>query len=135
MSRLLFSNLPFFMFQNLDLRTHKLIYEGSLNWRIGNRQKLIDIHVLLLHDVIILLQKQDEKYVLKFYNVNTPSGGAPALSPIVKVSSVLVRDNAVGELLGYIMSSSHHMHLLNGHRLIKNKGYYFVFKSRTSRCL
>lgn len=104
-----------FSFQNLDLRTHKLIYEGSLNWRIGNRQKLIDIHVLLLHDVIILLQKQDEKYVLKFYNVNNPSGGAPTLSPIVKVSSVLVRDNAVGEFsLNYVM---------------QNFGFHYVFLS------
>ncbi|KAK6619063.1 hypothetical protein RUM44_003445 [Polyplax serrata] len=96
-------------FKNLDLRTHKLIYEGSLNWRIGNRQKLIDIHVLLLHDVIILLQKQDEKYVLKFYNVNTPSGGAPALSPIVKVSSVLVRDNAVDKTALYLVNTSHNL--------------------------
>jgi hypothetical protein len=49
--------------------------------------------------VIILLQKQDEKYVLKFYNVNTVSGGdrSPTLSPIIKVSTVLVRHNAVGE--------------------------------------
>jgi hypothetical protein len=56
--------------------------------------------VLLLDDVIILLQKQDEKYVLKFYNFNTVSGGgdrSPTLSPIIKVSTVLVRDNAVGE--------------------------------------
>ncbi|KAJ9587091.1 hypothetical protein L9F63_028338, partial [Diploptera punctata] len=86
----------------LDLTKHRLIYEGSLNWRIGNRQKLIDLHVLLLDDVIILLQKQDEKYVLKFYNMNTTTGGsssggerAPTLSPIIKVSTVLVRPNAV----------------------------------------
>jgi len=61
---------------------------------------LIDLHVLLLDDVIILLQKQDEKYVLKFYNMNTASGGgerSPTLSPIIKVSTVLVRPNAVGE--------------------------------------
>lgn len=80
---------------------HRLIYEGSLNWRIGNRQKLIDLHVLLLKDVIILLQKQDEKYILKFYNINTASGGggerSPTLSPIIKLSTVLVRHNAVGE--------------------------------------
>ena len=92
--------------QNLDLTKHRLIYEGSLNWRIGNRQKLIDLHVLLLEDVIILLQKQDEKYILKFYNTNTTGGGSsgnsdrsPTLSPIIKVSTVLVRPNAVGKSL------------------------------------
>ncbi|KAL0273501.1 UNVERIFIED_CONTAM: hypothetical protein PYX00_006146 [Menopon gallinae] len=89
-------------FKNLDLRTHKLIYEGSLGWRIGNRQKPIEIYVLLLHDIIILLQKQDEKFVLKFYNMNTSS----LLSPIVKVSSVLVRHNAVDKSALYLVNTS-----------------------------
>ena len=69
-------------------------------WRVSNRQKLIDLHVLLLDDAIILLQKQDEKYILKFYNMNTPSGGSergPTHSPIIKMSTILVRHNAVGE--------------------------------------
>lgn len=63
--------------------------------------------MLLLDDVIILLQKQDEKYVLKFYNMNTASGGgerSPTLSPIIKVSTVLVRPNAVGEWLLWNLS-------------------------------
>jgi len=53
-----------------------------------------------LDDAIILLQKQDEKYILKFYNMNTASGGServPAHSPIIKMSTILVRHNAVGE--------------------------------------
>ena len=55
-----------------------------------------------MEEIIILLQRQDEKFILKFYNVN--SGGtssnerAPTLSPIIKVSTVLVRPNAVGML-------------------------------------
>ncbi|XP_069677128.1 rho guanine nucleotide exchange factor 12 isoform X3 [Periplaneta americana] len=97
-------------FKHIDLTKHRLIYEGSLNWRIGNRQKLIDLHVLLLDDVIILLQKQDEKYVLKFYNMNTASGGgerSPTLSPIIKVSTVLVRPNAVDKKALYLVNTSH----------------------------
>lgn len=53
-----------------------------------------------MEEIIILLQRQDDKFILKFYNVN--SGGtssnerAPTLSPIIKVSTVLVRPNAVG---------------------------------------
>lgn len=60
----------------------------------------MDLHVLLMEEIIILLQRQDEKFILKFYNVN--AGGtssnerAPTLSPIIKVSTVLVRPNAVG---------------------------------------
>ncbi|CAG2056382.1 unnamed protein product [Timema podura] len=96
-------------FKNLDLTKHRLIHEGPLNWRIGNRQKLIDLHVLLLEDVIILLQKQDEKFVLKFYNMNTAGGGverSPTLSPIIKVSTVLVRHNAVDKKALYLVNTS-----------------------------
>lgn len=81
-----------FFLQNLDLTKHKLVHEGSLNWRIANRQKALDIHVLLLDDAIILLQKQDEKFILKFYSQSL-------LSPVIKVSTVLVRHNAVGRYL------------------------------------
>ena len=77
------------LLQNLDLTKQKLIYEGVLNWRMSNLKKLIDVHVLLLEEVIVLLQKQDEKYVLKYYN--------STLSPVIKVSTVLVRPNAVGK--------------------------------------
>ncbi|XP_049802572.1 rho guanine nucleotide exchange factor 12-like isoform X3 [Schistocerca nitens] len=96
-------------FKNLDLTKHKLIYEGPLNWRISNRQKLIDLHVLLLDDVIILLQKQDEKYCLKFYNTITSGSSErmPTLSPVIKVSTVLVRHNAVDQNALYLVNTSH----------------------------
>ncbi|KAL1124679.1 hypothetical protein AAG570_001303 [Ranatra chinensis] len=85
-------------FRNIDLTKHRLIHEGCLNWRIANRPKLIDLHVLLLEDVIVLLQKQDEKYVLKFYN--------PTLSPVIKVSTVLVRPNAVDKKALFLVNTS-----------------------------
>ena len=40
------------------------MYEGGLVWRI-NKQKSIDLHVLLFEDIIVLLQKQDDKLVLR----------------------------------------------------------------------
>ncbi|XP_066992612.2 rho guanine nucleotide exchange factor 12 isoform X3 [Anabrus simplex] len=92
-------------FKNLDLTKHRLIYEGALTWRIGNRQKLIDLHVLLLDDVIILLQKQDDKYCLKFYNTNA-GDRSPTLSPVIKVSTVLVRPNAVDKKALYLVNTS-----------------------------
>jgi hypothetical protein len=89
--------IPYLVFlsQHLDVTKHRLIHEGPLGWRVSNRQKVIDLHVLLLDDAIILLQKQDEKYILKF-NMNTASG-SPTHSPIIKMSTILVRPNAVGE--------------------------------------
>lgn len=98
-------------FRNLDITKHKLIHEGPLNWRIGSRQKFVDLHVLLMEEIIILLQRQDDKFILKYYNVN--SGGAssneraPTLSPIIKVSTVLVRPNAVDKKALYLVNTSH----------------------------
>ena len=56
------------LFQNLDLTTYRLIYDGPLTLRLGDtkRFKTIDLHVVLLEDCIMLLQKQDDKYLLIF---------------------------------------------------------------------
>uniref|UniRef100_A0A1B6C0U4 Rho guanine nucleotide exchange factor 12 n=1 Tax=Clastoptera arizonana TaxID=38151 RepID=A0A1B6C0U4_9HEMI len=85
-------------FRNLDLTKHRLIHEGALNWRIANRPKPVDLHVLLMEDVIILLQKQDEKFVLKFYSTT--------FSPVIKVSTVLVRNNAVDKKALFLVNTS-----------------------------
>lgn len=51
-------------------------------------QKDVVLHVVLLEECILLLQKQDDKYVLKFvHNTN---------SPIIKISNALVRPVATG---------------------------------------
>lgn len=59
----------------------------------GTRQKMIELHVLLLEDLIVLLDKGDDKYVLKYYGFQDRN----TLSPIIKMSTALVRHNAVGE--------------------------------------
>lgn len=82
--------------QNLDLTRRKSVHQGNLNLRITNKQKLIELYVLLLEDLIILLQKSHEKYLLQFF----PSGGPNerGMCPVIKVSSnIIVRRNAVGE--------------------------------------
>ncbi len=64
--------------QSLDLTRHRLIHDGPLSWKLGDtrRIKTIDLHVVLLEDCIMLLQKQDEKYLLKFHT--SSAGGATA---------------------------------------------------------
>ncbi|XP_033211602.1 rho guanine nucleotide exchange factor 12 isoform X2 [Belonocnema kinseyi] len=89
-------------FKNLDFTKRRLIFEGPLQWRIVNRAKLVDLHVVLLDDTIFLLQRQDEKYILKFVN-NQPNA---VLSPIVKISTVLVRHNAVDHNSLYLVNTS-----------------------------
>ena len=90
----------------MDLTKHRLIYDGQLTMKLGEtkRFKTIDLHVLLLEDCIMLLQRQDDKYLLKFHtstvgtNVGqSPAGGKFCHSPVIKFSSMLVRPVATGE--------------------------------------
>ncbi|KAG8222211.1 hypothetical protein J437_LFUL001303 [Ladona fulva] len=90
-------------FKNLDLTKYQLIYEGALTWRAGNRSKTVDLHVVLLEEIVILLLKQDDKFVLKFHYVSSgPVGGVggggsskggqedlKVVSPIIKLATVL----------------------------------------------
>lgn len=89
--------------KNIDLTKRTLIYEGSLQLRIVNRPKLVDLYVVLLDDTILLLHRQEEKYLLKFMNTNQSNS---VLSPIVKISTVLVRNNAVDKNSLYLVNTS-----------------------------
>lgn len=92
-------------FKNLDITKRKLIYEGPLQWRRTeqNRAKPVDLHVVLLDDTIFFLHRQDERYLLKFINTSQANS---VLSPIVKVSTVLVRHNAVDKNSLYLVNTS-----------------------------
>jgi PH domain len=85
--------------QNLDITKHRLVHEGLLSWRQNKNQKLMDLHVVLLEDLIMLLVKQDEKFVLKFFPVNTGTSTDKPLmySPIIRTSTVLLRPVATGQ--------------------------------------
>jgi len=85
--------------QNLDISKHRLVHEGLLSWRQNKNQKLMDLHVVLLEDLIMLLVKQDEKFVLKFFPVNTGTSTDKPLmySPIIRTSTVLLRPVATGQ--------------------------------------
>ena len=87
-------------FKNLDITKRRLIYEGPLQWRVV-KAKPVDLHVVLLDDTILLLHRQDEKYALKFINQMNS-----VLSPIVRVSTVLVRHNAVDKNSLYLVNTS-----------------------------
>ena len=93
-------------YRNLDLTKHRLIYDGPLTLKLGDtkRFKTIDLHVVLLEDCIMLLQKQDDKYLLKFHTstvANTAVGSQShkfCHSPVIKFSAMLVRPVATGKL-------------------------------------
>ena len=93
------------IFQNLDLSKRRLIYDGPLTMKLGDtkRFKTIDLHVVLLEDCIMLLQKQDDKYLLKFHTTTFSNaavgsqGNKLCHSPVIKFSTMLVRPVATGK--------------------------------------
>ena len=94
-----------FLRQNFELTKHRLIYEGALTWRTKG-QKNVDLHVVLLEEYILLLQKQDDKYVLKFHSINYPNSKEDSKcthSPIIKIATVLVRPVATGISIAYTL--------------------------------
>lgn len=60
---------------------------------------LSELYTLLLEDIIVLLQKQDERLILKCHSkilAGTPDT-KHTFSPIIKLSTVLVRSVATGQ--------------------------------------
>uniref|UniRef100_A0A7M4EN96 Rho guanine nucleotide exchange factor 11 n=1 Tax=Crocodylus porosus TaxID=8502 RepID=A0A7M4EN96_CROPO len=94
-------------FKNLDLTSRRMIHEGPLSWRIS-KDKTVDLHVLLLEDLLVLLQKQDEKLVLKCHS-KTALGSADTkqtFSPVLKLNSVLIRSVATDKRALFIICTS-----------------------------
>ena len=54
-------------YRNLDLTKHSLIYDGPLIMKLGDSKRAKALHVVLLEDCMMLLQKQGEKFLLKFH--------------------------------------------------------------------
>uniref|UniRef100_A0A8C5QZ81 Rho guanine nucleotide exchange factor 11 n=1 Tax=Leptobrachium leishanense TaxID=445787 RepID=A0A8C5QZ81_9ANUR len=94
-------------FKHLDLTTRRMIHEGSLTWRIS-KDKTIDVHMLLLEDLLVLLQRQDEKLVLKCHSKTTvvSTDTKQTFSPIIKLNSVLVRSVATDKKALFIICTS-----------------------------
>lgn len=102
------SNKTMEEFKDLDLTKKKLVYDGPLTWRIS-RTKSIDLHVLLLEDLLILLQKQDDKLVLKCLSTTFSAGYQDVKtthSPIIKLNSVLTRNVATDKRAFFLVSTS-----------------------------
>lgn len=52
----------------------------------------VQVHALLLEEMLVLLQREGERYVLKYFQTGAP--GQP-LSPIIKTNTLLFRENAI----------------------------------------
>ncbi|TSK20241.1 Rho guanine nucleotide exchange factor 1 [Bagarius yarrelli] len=75
------SNELYTEYRSIDLTTRSMIYEGPLTWRV-TKEKALDVQGVLLGDLLVLLQKQDDKMLLKcqnrkaFYVIFTWESGA-----------------------------------------------------------
>uniref|UniRef100_A0A672SXS0 Rho guanine nucleotide exchange factor 12-like n=1 Tax=Sinocyclocheilus grahami TaxID=75366 RepID=A0A672SXS0_SINGR len=94
-------------FKNLDLTKRKMVHEGPLSWKV-NKDKTIELYTLLLEDILVLLQRQDEKLILKCHSKNL-AGTAETkhiFSPIIKLSTVMVRSVATDNRSFFVLSMS-----------------------------
>ncbi|XP_035998655.1 rho guanine nucleotide exchange factor 12 isoform X1 [Fundulus heteroclitus] len=93
--------------RNLDLTKRAMVHEGPLSWKV-NKDKTIELYTLLLEDIMVLLQKQDERLVLKFHGKNMTSvqDAKHSFSPVIKLSTVLVRPVATENKAFFVLSMS-----------------------------
>ncbi|GCB81591.1 hypothetical protein scyTo_0022201, partial [Scyliorhinus torazame] len=87
-------------FKNIDLTQRQMVHEGPLIWRL-TKEKAIDVHVLLLDDILVLMQKVDDKMVLKCHSKN--SVGGSMLCPVIRLGSLLARDVATDRKAFFVL--------------------------------
>ncbi|XP_030833965.1 interaptin isoform X2 [Strongylocentrotus purpuratus] len=93
-------------YKNINLTQHKMIHDGVLTWKV-NRNKSIEVQVLLLEELIVLLSKQDDKLVLKLHSTtNQAREELKTHSPIIKLSTVLCRPVATNKKAFFLVSTS-----------------------------
>ncbi|KAH9492855.1 Rho guanine nucleotide exchange factor 11 [Bulinus truncatus] len=94
--------------KNLDLTSHKLIFDGPLTWKLRSH-RTVDLHVLLFDDKLVLLQKQDEKYILKCQNTNVQSARDDhkyTHTPVLRLQNLLARSLATDKKSFFVVNIS-----------------------------
>ncbi|XP_059237647.1 rho guanine nucleotide exchange factor 1 isoform X2 [Mustela nigripes] len=91
-------------FKNLDITKKKLVHEGPLTWRV-TKDKAVEVHVLLLDDLLLLLQRQDERLLLKSHSRTlTPTpDGKTMLRPVLRLTSAITREVATDHKAFYVL--------------------------------
>ncbi|KAM9851520.1 rho guanine nucleotide exchange factor 1 isoform 2-T3 [Aulostomus maculatus] len=98
------SNELYTEYKNIDLTQKKMLYEGPLTWKV-TKEKAIEVQCVLLGDLLVLLQKQDDKMVLKCQSKSNIAvqEGKQMLSPIIKLDSVFLREVATDRKAFYVI--------------------------------
>ncbi|KAK9514064.1 hypothetical protein VZT92_027553 [Zoarces viviparus] len=98
------SNDLYTEYKSIDLTQKKMLYEGPVTWRV-TKEKAIEVQCVLLGDLLVLLQKQDDKMVLKCQSKSNIAvqEGKQMLSPIIKLKSVFLREVATDRKAFYVI--------------------------------
>ncbi|XP_060520310.1 rho guanine nucleotide exchange factor 11 isoform X2 [Cylas formicarius] len=91
-------------FRNIDLTRYQLILEGSMQLRRPNKAP-VPVHILLLEEMVVVLHRENDKFLLKFFQSGSPAQPLP-LSPIIKMNTLLVRNNAVCKNALFLVNTS-----------------------------
>ncbi|XP_021239369.1 rho guanine nucleotide exchange factor 1 [Numida meleagris] len=92
-------------FKNVDITKRTLLHEGALTWRVS-RDKSVEVQALLLDEVLMLLQRVEERLVLRPHSRGpAPPDGRRLLSPIVPLRSAMARQVATDPRAFYVISS------------------------------
>lgn len=51
---------------------------------------IVPVHILLLEEIVVILQRDGDKFILKYFQ----SAQSQPLSPLIKLNTLLVRNNA-----------------------------------------
>lgn len=96
-------------FKNLDITRKRLIHEGPLTWRV-TKDKAVEVHVLLLDDLLLLLQRQDDRFLLKSHSRTlTPTpDGKTMLRPVLRLTSAMTREVATDHKAFYVIFTWDH---------------------------
>ncbi|KTF91057.1 hypothetical protein cypCar_00015557 [Cyprinus carpio] len=127
------SNDLYSEYKNIDLTSRRMLFEGPLTWRV-TKEKAIDVHCILLSDLLVLVQKQDDKMVLKCQSKSNIAvqEGKQMLSPIIKLESVFLRDVATDPKALYVIftwDSGAQIYELVAQTLGEKKNWTVVIKS------
>ena len=100
-------------YRNLDLTRHTLLHDGTLTMKLGDSKRVKALHALLLEDCLMLLQRQGDKFLLKFHSSSGGQAGPGREdsrrllhSPVIKYSTMLVRPVATDKRSFYLLNTT-----------------------------
>ncbi|XP_014665037.1 PREDICTED: rho guanine nucleotide exchange factor 28-like [Priapulus caudatus] len=95
-------------FRNMDLTKHTLMHNGDLVWRLTTH-KSITIHAVLLNDLLVLMQKADDKFVLKCRNINIVPGKDESKythCPVIRLGEFMFTRNVATDKRAFLIFTS-----------------------------